>query len=201
MSLAAAPLLGCGGGGNPPPDDGWDAGPVEHLLPTASHRRIRLKVSLRDPLAAPPLLSARGAGAEQRAAGHASTADGRFFAFDVDGLAPATELTLQLHRPGGDPLCDPWPLRTFPAPDAELERLRLLLFTCAGGLDDLRSQRPVPSGTLVAEELVRPIEENGFSLLDVTPDALELSQFRWTPDQGEAALDTLEPFHVQTIPR
>ena len=54
---------------------------------------------------------------------------------------------------------------------------------------------------LAAEELVPPIEENGFSLLEVTPDTVELSQFCWTPDQGEAALDTLEPFHVQTIPR
>ena len=136
-SLAAAPLVGCGGDANPPPPDGWDAGPVEHLLPTASHRRIRLKVSLRESLAAPPMLSVRAAGREQRTPGVPTTADGRFFTFDLDGLAPATDYTLQIHRAGGDPLCDAWPLRTFPAPDAEPNRLRLLLFTCAGGPDDL----------------------------------------------------------------
>lgn len=70
-----------------------------------------------------------------------------------------------------------------------------------GWPSQFRAQRPVPSGTLDAEEWVTPIEENGFSLLDVTPDALELSLFRWTPDQGEAAIDTLAPFRVLRFPR
>ena len=64
-----------------------------------------------------------------------------------------------------------------------------------------RDQRPVPSGTLEAEEWVEPLEENGFSLLDVTPDAVKVSLFRWTPDDGEAALDRLEPFKVVDVPR
>ena len=61
--------------------------------------------------------------------------------------------------------------------------------------------RPVPSGTRTAEELVSPREENGFSLLDCTTAELRVSFFRWTPEQGEAALDTLEPFQVLTFPR
>jgi hypothetical protein len=64
-----------------------------------------------------------------------------------------------------------------------------------------RGQLPVPSGTLEAEELIQPLEENGFSLLDFTPRELRASFFRWTPDQGEAALDTLEPFRVLSFER
>jgi hypothetical protein len=64
-----------------------------------------------------------------------------------------------------------------------------------------RDQRPVPSGTLEAEEWLEPLEENGFSLLDVTPDAVKVSMFRWTPDDGEEAIERLEPFKVVDVPR
>ena len=70
-----------------------------------------------------------------------------------------------------------------------------------GWPSEFRSQRPVPSGTLRAEELIEPIEENGFSLMDVTPGEILFSFFRWTPDQGEAAIDTLQPFEVLAFPR
>jgi hypothetical protein len=64
-----------------------------------------------------------------------------------------------------------------------------------------RSQIPTPSGVLRAEEWVQPIEENGFSLLDFTPEGLTVSLFRWTPEQGSEAIDHLEPFEVIEIPR
>jgi hypothetical protein len=63
-----------------------------------------------------------------------------------------------------------------------------------------RGQIPVPSRTLRAEEIVAPIEENGFSLLDFDPDGLRVSLFRWRPDQGEDAIDRLEPFAVLEFP-
>ena len=52
-----------------------------------------------------------------------------------------------------------------------------------------------------ASELVAPLEENGFSLLDFTPEGLEVRLFRWLPEEGEAALDTLQPFEVLSFPR
>jgi hypothetical protein len=58
--------------------------------------------------------------------------DGRFWAFRVSGLAPGTEYRLELTN-GREPLCDPWPLRTLPARDAQPRRLRVASFTCAGG--------------------------------------------------------------------
>src|SRR6185295_15188561 len=92
----------------------------------------------------------------QRAiAGVRTDSAGRFWSFDLTGLAPDTEheLTL-LDGPGGGrgagrgggarggasrhaPLLDPWPLRTFPAPGAEVGSVRLLIYTCAGGYQGL----------------------------------------------------------------
>jgi len=132
-TAAGAAALACGAEPEPPPDDGWDAGPVAHLLPTASHERIRLKVSFTRPLEAPPVLAVGDA----RLPGAQTDSRARFFHFDARGLPPATSHTLRLLDSAGEPLCDAWPLRTLPAPDAEPERLRLLAFTCAGGPDDL----------------------------------------------------------------
>ena len=130
---AGAFLAGCGAPPPPPPSDGWDAGEVAHLLPTADHRRIRLKASFHGPLPEPPELRV----GDRRARGERTDSAGRFYTFDVAGLAPATAYTLRLERQSGEPLCEPWPLRTFPAPDAEPEHFRLLAYTCAGGPEDL----------------------------------------------------------------
>ena len=64
-----------------------------------------------------------------------------------------------------------------------------------------RSQLPVPSGLLRADEQVAPREENGFSLLDFSEEGLTVSMFGWTPEQGREAIDRLEPFEVVEIPR
>jgi hypothetical protein len=132
--------LGCGDAVAPFEEPtGWDAGSVRHLLPTASHERILLKASFAAPLARAPQLEVEG----RRVEGVRSDSSGAFFGFDVRGLAPARELTLRLRDAEGAPLCDPWPLRTFPAPDVLPERFRLLAYTCAGGPDlfsDLRGR-------------------------------------------------------------
>ncbi|MEE2777437.1 MAG: hypothetical protein VYE73_11840 [Acidobacteriota bacterium] len=65
--------------------------------------------------------------------GASTDSDGRFFAFDIAGLEPDVEYDLRVVDGGGQPLCDSWPLRTFPHPNAEPESLRLLTYTCAGG--------------------------------------------------------------------
>lgn len=58
-----------------------------------------------------------------------------------------------------------------------------------------------PSTTLTANEWLAPIEENGFSLLDVEPDRIVVSQFRWTEEIPLGAIAGLEPFLVREIPR
>ena len=132
-SLAlGGPLGGCAEHVEPyvEPTD-WRAGRVAHLLPTASHDRLLVKASFHEPLEDPPLLRVSG----RAVTGVRRDSRGRFFSFDVAGLAPDTAHTLELVDAAGAPLCDPWPLRTFPAPDALPERFRLLAYTCAGGPD------------------------------------------------------------------
>lgn len=112
-------------------EDGWNAGQLMHLIPTASHDRFLIKASFRQPLQAAPQLAIGGRLVE----GARTDPDGRFWRFDVASLSPATQYELRIVDPGGAPLCDAWPLKTFPAPDSVPERLRILCYTCAGGYD------------------------------------------------------------------
>lgn len=57
-----------------------------------------------------------------------------------------------------------------------------------------------PSG-LEVEETIAPIEENGFCLVDFTPEEVEVRFFRWHPSQGVDAIATLEPFHRLRLTR
>ena len=45
------------------------------------------------------------------------------------------------------------------------------------------------------------LEENGFSIVDVEPEHVTMRYFRWLPERGEEAIDTLEPFRVSRFPR
>jgi hypothetical protein len=51
----------------------------------------------------------------------------------------------------------------------------------------------VPLG-MELEERVHPLENNGFSILDIDSDSIEVRQFAWLPSHGLEMLDTLEPF-------
>jgi hypothetical protein len=106
---------------------------VAHLLPIANHHRIRLKASFHQPLDEPPWLTA----GDQKVPGARSDSDGSFWTFDLAGLEPSREYALRLQRASGEELCDAWPLRTFPAPDATPEHFRVLAYTCAGGSESL----------------------------------------------------------------
>ncbi len=123
--------------GRAQPDDGWNAGELSHLIPAANHERIAIKCSFARPLDREPELRIAG----RRIAGRSTCSERRFFSFDVEGLEPDTEYALELLG-GASRLCDPWPLRTFPAPGREAERVRLLAFTCAGGHPDSGGDDP-----------------------------------------------------------
>ena len=127
-------LAGLGAGaGTARAEDGWRQGDLLHLVPGANHERFVVKCSFRGPRR-PPLLrvgdaSIGDASIEPRV----TDSEGRYFAFDARGLEPDREYALQLFDEAGDSLTDPWPLRTYPAPDAQPETARLLAYTCAGG--------------------------------------------------------------------
>ena len=129
IASAAAAAAGTGLGRSPAAgQDGWRAGPLQHLIPAANHDRVALKCSFADPLDFVPVLRIGG----RSVAGRSTDSDRRFFSFDAPGLEPDTEYALQLQG-GGEALCDPWPLRTFPPPSAQPESVRFLAYTCAGG--------------------------------------------------------------------
>jgi hypothetical protein len=100
-------------------EDTWDQGRLAHLLPTVSHDRFLIKASFDRPLAAAPDL---GVGTN-RVRGQRNPGDGTFWQFDAGGLEPATTYRLSLTGDDGRALCEPWPLSTFPAPDAMPPRL------------------------------------------------------------------------------
>lgn len=114
-------------------DDGFDAGPVKHILPSVDHERILLKTSFRTSVAAPPVLLLNG----RPIGGTRADNHGRFWSFEATGLEADTEYTLQLVTDRKQPLTAPWPLRTFPAPDTPRESVRILVYTCAGGFPDV----------------------------------------------------------------
>lgn len=129
IGAAAAAAAGTGLSRSPArAEDGWRAGPLQHLIPAASHDRVALKCSFAEPLDFVPVLRIGG----RPVAGRGTDTERRFFSFDASGLEPDTEYALQLLG-GGETLCDPWPLRTFPLPVAQPESVRFLAYTCAGG--------------------------------------------------------------------
>src|SRR6266581_468040 len=118
----------------------WNSGDLTHLLPTVSDERMLIKASFVRALAKPPRLLV-----DKRAASARRTdSSGEHWEFSIDGLQPARRYTLQLVDAGGKRLADPWPLKTFPSPDARSESLRVLMYTCPGGHDVLNRFLPMP---------------------------------------------------------
>ncbi|HAT28638.1 MAG TPA: hypothetical protein DCS89_16605 [Gammaproteobacteria bacterium] len=51
------------------------------------------------------------------------------------------------------------------------------------------------------QEREHPIENNGFSILDIDSDSIQVKQFAWLPTQGLDSIDTLEPFSTFRLTR
>jgi phosphodiesterase/alkaline phosphatase D-like protein len=109
----------------------WKEGEVRHILPTVSHDRALFKVSYANSQLRAPRLRIAG----RELAGERTDTRGEFWHFDVTGLKPETEYRIAITG------CDPFPLRTFPAPEAKPARFRLLIYTCAGGDERVRDAR------------------------------------------------------------
>ncbi len=144
--FAGAPLDLLTGYG-PPPQAVWDAGQVQHLLPTVSESRMLIKASFTGSLAGAPRLRV----GSRDVLGRMNGTDGRFWQFYITGLEPGRSHELALVASNGSSLCEPWSLSTFPPTDARPERFRVLFFTCAGGpegtyegIGDRRGNLPTP---------------------------------------------------------
>ena len=111
----------------------WDPGALRHLLPTVSDTQILVKASFASSLTGAPTLRVGG----QSVPGRMTDTRGEFWQFHAIGLEPGRAYTLGLTGGDGKPLFAPWSLSTFPSPGANPEKLRVLLFTCAGGHEEL----------------------------------------------------------------
>lgn len=111
-----------------PSDVKWDRGRLRRLLPTVSDREILIKASFDAPLTAAPTLRI----GSLAVTGPMSDTRGELWQFHAHDLSPGRRYRLILMAEG-KPLCQPWDLATFPAPDA-------LPRTCAGALFYLRGR-------------------------------------------------------------
>jgi len=90
-----------------------------------------LKASFKRQLDLPPVLLINN----ERIKGERTDTRGAFWQFQASGLKPGTTHKLSLATSDGQSLCQPWELATLPAPDDRPEKLRLLVYSCAGGHD------------------------------------------------------------------
>lgn len=126
--------------------------PIRHILPAATHERFLIKVSYHQSRRNAPELRVD----DRRVTGQRTDTAGSFWLFDVPGLRPATTYSLRLDG------SEPWPLRTFPAPDMPVESFRLLVYTCAGGHDAMKIEGvgapywvPVPARRRLLQRALR----------------------------------------------
>ena len=109
----------------------WNSGNVRHLLPSFDHEKILVKVSLHSPVNT-LLLKINN----DEIIGKQNDPAGRFWQFYKEGLEPNSSYKLQILGKNKNPITDPWNIRTFPLPDSLPEKLTILTYTCAGGVEE-----------------------------------------------------------------
>jgi phosphodiesterase/alkaline phosphatase D-like protein len=66
----------------------------------------------------------------------------------------------------------------------------------------MRGTPALPPAHLDLEESIKPIEQNGFTIVDFAPDKMVLRFFKWdAKTQPSEAIDGLEAFHTTELPR
>lgn len=65
----------------------------------------------------------------------------------------------------------------------------------------IRGLRGLPPAGLEVEEGLPTMEENGFTIAELTSDSIVLKYFRWKLGRPESDLDTLQPFRVTELKR
>jgi len=102
---------------------------IKHILPTVTDSGIFITCSLAQPVRSFSLRVEKTI-----YTGKQCDSKGLHWFFSAEGLTPNTLYQLQLLE-GESPVGDAWSLRTFPKEDADVDRLKLAAFTCAGGGD------------------------------------------------------------------
>lgn len=56
-----------------------------------------------------------------------------------------------------------------------------------------RDTPPRVPNQLSVEEILKPLEKNGFTIIDLTPQSIKFRLFAWRPPQPVEEIDTMEP--------
>lgn len=140
VSIMGASLAVAGGAVAAP------AGPLADLallLPSASQNGLGLKLWTTTPQADAPRVTIDGAHVQARPLG----SRGRVWRYAQGGLAPGRAYRLAVEDASGRAMRAPWTLKTLPAPGQPVDRVRLLIFSCAGG-DETYGLTPGRTGFL-----------------------------------------------------
>ena len=111
----------------------WNAGDLVHLILSANHEKFLVKTSFKKPVKQTPLLRI----GDRFVTGVRSDSYGYFWQFYADKLSANLNYELQITSSSRQAVCDPWPLKTFPHPHEQVEKCRILAYTCAGGNEDI----------------------------------------------------------------
>ena len=65
----------------------------------------------------------------------------------------------------------------------------------------LRGTPALPPQRIAMDERQKAIEENGFLILDFTPEKMTAQFYKWNVNMPDEAMDRLEPFRVTELPR
>jgi len=101
---------------------------VNHILASASHEKLAISVSLSKKTTKLQLMLDN----KVIIKGIQKDRIGTNWQFISDKLSSDHSYKLQLISEG-DPIYKPWNLKTFPSPDAKVESVSIMAFTCAGG--------------------------------------------------------------------
>jgi hypothetical protein len=72
----------------------------------------------------------------------------------------------------------------------------------AGWPSAFRGTPPLPPAHLELHEVIRPIEQHGFTIADLTRDGVALKFFKWdVKSERPDAIDHLEPFYTMELGR
>ncbi len=109
----------------------WSGNTIKHLIPTANHEEFQIRVVFNEPQIAPVLKIA-----STWVSGNPADTQRTGWTFHPRDLTPDTQYELSLwggNRAQPQRLSDPWPLKTYPHPEARPDHARILIYTCAGG--------------------------------------------------------------------
>ncbi len=148
-------------------EDNWKDGDVAHILPTVNHNRLLVSTSFKRVVKQPTLKVG-----STMIQGQMRDTKGYFWIFDCPNVESNTAYQLQLFE-NQLALCDAWELKTFPAPNADVPQMRLMVYTCAGGHPEGTKLYPLPEEekepvTSYAERRVKLLNRG----LSFKPDAL-----------------------------